>query len=183
VASNSRSELDRRLADVDELILAHASLTGGRVGRPRSRQGAAITRAGIVLLAAAMEAYVEDLFEEAASLLWPGASPAELKALLQDTVGRFNNADVRKTELLYFNLGMPWTLSGIHWQKFSNATFKSALNQLVETRNQIAHGRAQPRAQLQQLRRWKEMVRQYALRLEAAVVLHIQRTTGTPPAW
>jgi len=151
--SHARPELDRRLADIDELIAAHSSLTGGGVGRPRARQGAAITRAGIVLLAAAMEAYVEDLFEEAVPLLWPKASTVDVKALFQDTSRRLNNADVRKTELLYFNLGMPWALSGIRWQKFSNPTFKSALNQLVETRNQIAHGR-QPRARLQQLRRW-----------------------------
>lgn len=111
--SQARIDLNARLADVDELVKAHGLVTGGRVGRPAQRQGAAVTRAGIVLLAAAMEAFVEDLYEEAAKLLWPNASAADRKALFNDTSRRLNNADVRKTELLFFNLGLPWVLGRI----------------------------------------------------------------------
>jgi hypothetical protein len=91
-------------------------------------------------------------------LLWPRAPAAERKALFDDTSRRLNNADVRKTELLYFNVGLPWVLGEISWQKFPNATFKKSLNELVTKRNQIAHGSKRGTVRLGQLRRWKNMV-------------------------
>lgn len=183
MASRARLDLDVRLADVDELIKAHALITGGNVGRPIERKGAAVTRAGIVLLAAAMEAFVEDLYEETARLVWPDASAAELKVLFDNTSQRLNNADVRKTELLFFNLGLPWALEGVRWQKFSNATFKKSLNALVEKRNQIAHGNKQGTARLAQLKSWKALVTNYAIRLEAIAADHVEDVTGGRPNW
>ena len=41
--SQARLDLNARLADVEELINAHRLITGGRVGRPAQRQGAAVT--------------------------------------------------------------------------------------------------------------------------------------------
>jgi len=181
--SQARLDLDARLGDVDELIKAHGLITGGGVGRPAQRQGAAVTRAGVVLLAAAMEGFVEDLYEEAAKILWPNVSAADRKALFDDTSRRLNNADVRKTELLYFNIGLPWVLGHIRWQKFPNATFKKSLDELVTKRNQIAHGNKQGTAQLGQLRRWKNMVTVYSSRLEAVVAGHIETVTGSAPNW
>ena len=180
--SLARSELQTRLADVDELIRAHTVVTGGGTGRPAKRQGAAITRAGVVPLAAAMEGYVEDLFEEAGNLVFAGVTTAQRTELYKQTSKRLNNADSGKTTLLYFNLGCPWILSGIHWQKFSNATFIKALDKLVETRNQIAHGK-RPNVTLPQLRRWKKMLDGYAQRLEAAVAAHVEKMTGVAPGW
>ncbi len=181
--SQARLDLELRLTDVDELIEAHGLITGGRVGRPIERKGAAVTRAGIVLLAAAMEAFVEDLYEETAPLVWPGAATAELKVLFDNTSRRLNNADVRKTELLFFNLGLPWALGDVRWQKFSNVTFKKSLNDLVEKRNQIAHGNKKGTARLAQLKRWKALVKNYSIRLEAIVADHVEDLTGTRPNW
>lgn len=180
--SNALNELKVRLADVDELIQAHTIVTGGGKGKPAKRQGAAITRAGVVLLAAAMEAFIEDLFEEAGNLVFAGLTADERKELYKNTSGKLNNADAFKTNMLYFNLGCPRILSGIRWRKFSNATFIQQLNKFVETRGAIAHGK-RPGVTLPQLRRWKTMVGNYAPRLEIAVAEHVHKMTGAKPAW
>ena len=133
--SNSRNELQRRLRDVDEIIDAHRAITGGGKGKPAQEQGGALTRAGVVLLSAAMEAFVEDLFEEAARLLMPGRTEDEMVSLFKNTSRRLNNADIHKTQMLFFNLGIPWVLENIRWQKFSNNDFKSSVNRLVGARN------------------------------------------------
>lgn len=173
---NAREQLSTRLADVDELIAAHAAITGGRTGRPVKRRGAAITRSGVVLLTAAMEAFVEDLFEDASEQVFAALSAAERKELFKETSQRLHNADVRKTNLLFFNLGAPWILNQVRWQKCSNDQFKSRLTRLVEVRNQIAHGK-QPPIQLQQLRGWKRMVAKYAEVLERIVAAHVQQSS------
>jgi hypothetical protein len=180
--STSLTELQTRLADVNELILAHTVVTGGGPGKPAKRQGAAITRAGVVLLAAAMEAFVEDLFVESGELVFAAVPPADRQKLYEQTSKKLNNADSNKTNLLYFNLGCPWILATIKWKKFSNPTFIARLNKLVENRNQIAHGK-RPNVTLPQLRTWKKMLDGYAPRLEGAVAAHIEKMTGVKPAW
>jgi hypothetical protein len=182
VPSFAKKNLLRRLRDVDEIVTAHFVLTGGHRGRPALRQGAALTRAGVVLLAAAMEAFVEDLFEESARLLMPTRTADELNQLFENTSKRLNVADVHKTNLLYFNLGIQWVLERIRWQKFSNKSFQKTLNKLVETRNQIAHG-SQPGVRLQSLRKWRGFVLRYSQKLEEAMSARIRSVTGSPPAW
>lgn len=180
--SNARAELERRLKDVDELIAAHAALTGGGRGRPAARQGAAISRAGIVLLSAATEAYVEDLFEEAAALIFAAMPAEDRERLYKNTSRKLNNADVHKTELLFFNIGMPWCFGGIAWKKFPNQTVRKEINKLIETRGGIAHGRP-IEVRLQMLKRWKNMVEMLVPRLETKVADHVQTMTGQRPGW
>lgn len=110
--SQASIELTVRLKDVDELVSAHGTVTGGGQGRPAERQGAAITRAGVVLLAAATEAFIEDLFEECAALVFTGMPQADLDRLFKNTSKRLNNADVHKCEMLFFNIGIPLGSSG-----------------------------------------------------------------------
>ena len=112
--------LKKNLLDVDEIIKAHQALTGGGKGKPTGGEGAALTRAGVVLLSAAMEAFVEELFKETVPKLYPKMSVNEQKILFKQTAERLNNADALKTNLLYFNLGCAWVLSDVRWQKFSN---------------------------------------------------------------
>lgn len=182
MATKARMELETRLNDVDELILAHGVITGGRRGRPVLRQGAAITRAGVVLLSAATEAFVEDLFEEAAPKIFRGMSEADFTKLFKNTSRRLNNADVFKTEMLYFNLGMPWALKEIKWQKFSNDSLRTELDKLIRARGGIAHGRATP-VRLQTLKRWKNMVEMLAPRFERKVAEFIYASTNRYPPW
>ena len=96
--SLAHTELHTRLNDVDELVRAHQQLTGGNRGRPADRAGAAVTRAGVVLLAAATESYVEDLFEEAAGLIFHGMSDEDFEKLYKNTSKRFNNATVHNVK-------------------------------------------------------------------------------------
>ena len=180
--SDARRELEARLADVNELFKAHRALTGGGRGRPAQGQGAAITRAGIVLLAAAVEGFVEDLFEETAHLLWPNRPETDLKELFESTSRRFANAKYRRTEILLANLGLAWALGEIRWRKFSNGAFREALDSLINTRNQIAHG-IRPRQNLRSLVRWRRMVEQYATKLEEVLANHVQSVTDKRPPW
>jgi hypothetical protein len=129
------------LKDVEELINAHVSVTGGGPGAPAGRQGAAISRAATVMVYAALEAFIEELFEEAADLVFHGWTDKQRTEFLDQTVKRFNNADVFKTNYLYFNIGIPWVYNGIRWQKFSNDEVLKVVNALVVKRNQIAHGK------------------------------------------
>jgi hypothetical protein len=180
--SNARNKLSNALKDVDELVKAHETVTGGGRGRPRQRQGAAISRAGIVLLAAAFEAFVEDLFEEAADVVYQGWTVDERKAFLKQTARRLNNADVFKTNYLYFNLGIPWVFRDIKWQKFANKTLVREINEMVDTRNKVAHGR-QPAIRLVTLRYWKRMVENLAPRFETKVSAEVKRLSGKDTGW
>ena len=67
LSSDAIRKLSVRLKDVDELLAAHESLTGGNRGRPAQKQGAAVTKAGVVMLTAVFEAFIEDAFERAAT--------------------------------------------------------------------------------------------------------------------
>ena len=180
--SDAHAELQTRLRDVAELIEAHEQLTGGNPGRPADRAGAAVTRAGVVLLAAATESYVEDLFEEAATHIFDGMSEDDFRRLFRNTSKRMNNAAVHNVDMLYFNLGLAWVLSDIRWRKFSNNTFRTELDKLVETRNIISHGRNPP-VRLSMLRRWKNMIQMFAPRLEHKVAEHIEWMTEQRPDW
>lgn len=178
--SNAFQELQERLKDVKELVKAHGALTG--VERGRRHEGAAITRAGVVLLAAATEAYVEELFDESADLIFAVMTQDELSRFKKATSGRLNNADVYKIELLYFNLGCPFVLKNIKWQKCSNDTFKEELNRLIKARNQIAHGKM-PTLNLSSLRKWKRMIDNFAPRLQDRLRDHVEEMTGARPPW
>lgn len=180
--SSARVHLLVALADVDEIINAHVALTGGGRGRPTARQGAAVTRSGVVLLAALFEAFVEDLFEEAADIIYQGWTAAERTQFLKETSERLNNASVFKSNFLYFNLGIPWVFNGIRWQKFTNAIVKAQVDAMVTMRNRIGHG-GQPTVQLRTLRYWRNMIANLAPRFEAKVSAEVSRVCGRPTGW
>lgn len=182
--SRARLELDEALKDIDEIVAAHRALTGGTPGRPQKRQGAAVTRGGVVMLAAAVEAFVEDLYDAAVDAIFAGRPQAQLGDLKARTSGNFRNATTFKIDALYFNVGMAWISETIRWQKFSNAAFLSSMNTLIRQRNAIAHGdRPRPAIRLRQLRAWRRMVANFAVRLERTVADEIAASTGTRPPW
>lgn len=158
-------------------------MTGGGAGKPAGGKGIELTRAATVLLAAALEGFVEDLFDQAVDLIHADRTDSERKKFKKATSGRFGNADVAKTDLLFSHLGYPWIMDRVNWQKFSNSTFKHSLETLVVARNKIAHGRAPDQAQLKKIKDWKNMVERYATKLESLVADHVATTTGTKPAW
>ena len=182
MASTARQTLERSLLDVSEIIDGHGALTGGGRGRPAKRQGQAITRSGVVLLCAAMEQYLENLFKKAAPLIYPTATNDELKRLFSETADKLNHPSIHAVTVMYFSIGMNHPFSNIRWQKMANPVFQRTYNKFLETGGQIAHGR-QPTGRLRTLRSWKTMVELSASRLEQLVANHIEERTGNRPVW
>lgn len=180
--SNARETLIQSLSDVQEVINAHSALNGGGAGRPAQRQGQATTRAGVVLLCAAMEQFLEDLFEEAAPLIYPTATQAELDRLFQGTTRRLNHPGLHQVTVMYFSIGMNHPFNTISWRKMNNASFRNKYDDFLQMRGRIAHGR-RPNVRLQTLRLWKSMVEQLSVGLERLVCEHILRRTGNAPNW
>jgi len=183
MASSARKALRAALADVDALIADHAIVTGGGRGKPAGGRGRELTRAAVVLLAGAVEGFVEDLFNATVDLIHAHRPAAQLKKFKKETSGRLNNADSAKTNALFAQVGLPWVLEGVRWQKFSNDSFIEWLDSLVTMRNKIAHGRAPKRALLVEVKAWRKMTEKYADRLERILAAHIQSVTGSKPTW
>jgi len=67
--SRAFDTLQTRLADVDDLLNAHAVVGGTEPGRRRGLAG--LNRSAVVMLCAHLEGYVEDLFSEALTKMHP----------------------------------------------------------------------------------------------------------------
>jgi hypothetical protein len=136
------------------------------------------------MLAAAIEAFVEDLYDEAVDHVFALRSLAQRNELKARTSANFANATTFKIDALFFNVGMAWITERVRWQKFSNSTFVTSMNALIRLRNAIAHGdRPRPSIRLRQLRAWRRMAENFALRLERLVADQIEHTTGSRPNW
>jgi len=180
--SEAIKNLNVRLSDVDELITAHEALTGGGRGRPAARQGAAVTKAAIVLLTAIFEAFVEDIFERATVDIFPNLANAERRDFLRATSGRLNSVSVKNVNFLYAQVGYPFILDDLSWRGFSNANLKTSIDAMVAARNKIAHGGV-PNVTLSSLRRWKNMVGAFSQRFEDLVLDHAEGWTDIRPNW
>lgn len=182
MASSHREELGSRLRDFDELMAARDLVCPDGRGRPQERQGAAIIRASVVLLSAAFEAYVEELYEEAVDLLFAEASARDRKALKEDTSQRLNNASTFKVNRLFFNVGIPWIMQRqrMRWQKFSNESVRTELDRIIRIRNQVAHGES-PTIRKNTAKRWKGVVERLADRLDLIVSDEVEDKTGKRP--
>lgn len=140
--SQALSTLKVRLHEVDEVVQARDAICPTGAGRPARRRGAAVVRAGTVLLAALFEGYVEDVFDDAVDLLYSSGTDDKRKSLKENTSGKLNNAGPYKVNMLFFNLGIPWIMASnqVRWQGFNNAAVEKALQDLITARNRIAHG-------------------------------------------
>ena len=113
MSSRALEDLQRRLRDVEELMSAREKVVG--TSRGRKWTGGAIVRAGVVMLCAAAEAFVKDLFDEAAGLIF-NMQDEEFKEFRRHTNKRFANIQPFYIDMLYFNLGLPFVLKDIKWQ-------------------------------------------------------------------
>jgi len=102
VPSSALNDFLQNLNVVDEILTAAPG-----PGRPRKGHAGAVVKGGLVHLTAALEAYVEALFEEAVAALWPGWTGARYKKLFESTTERFHNAHQDNTNRLFFNVGLP----------------------------------------------------------------------------
>ena len=181
--SQARRELTLRLKDYEEIMTARDSICSTNAGRPAQKQGAAVLRSAVVMLAAAFEAYVEDVFDAAVDLIYDAATAADRKELKGDTSGKLNNASVFKVNRLFFNLGIPWIMQHdkVRWQKFPNTKVQDTLTKLIAARNSIAHGGNKSVSKPTALR-WKGCIERLADRLDTIVADHVT-TQGKARPW
>ena len=136
----------------------------------------------MVLLSAAFEAYVEELFDDTVDHVFANVSESDRDVLKKDTSERLNNASTFKVNRLFFNVGIPWIMHNqrIRWQKFSNESVCSELNRIIRTRNEVAHG-GSPTIRRRTAVRWKRVIERLADRLDLVVAEEIERQTGSSP--
>lgn len=178
--SAARRTLDGRLLDALELCNAWSAITGGKVGRPAQRQGQAITRAGIVLLCAALEGYVEELFAECVPLLYKAFTPQQIADVYQRTKERMHNPDRATIDALFTAIGVTNIMAQVRWQKCSNKAVTDWLDKFVKARHTIAHGK-HPTLRYSQFKAARGKVALLADRLDAVLAQHVHATTGTKP--
>lgn len=181
MSSSSLQHLSQALGDVDSLIADHPIVTGGGKGAPKARQGAELTRGGTVLLASALEGFVEGLFDEAVDALYKSQSDSRRKEFKHERSGKMHGVSPYKIEMLFSHIGMPWVIDGISWRKFNNASVRDSLQKLTKARNKIAHGDAPKTAQLNKLKSWRNVVERFAKKLDKKVADHVENETGKRP--
>ncbi len=180
--SQAALTLATRLGDFDEILAARDHFCPRGAGRPAQRKGRSLLRAGTVLLAAALEAYVEDIFDAAVDMVFAAATADERKSLKKNTSERLNNASVFKVDLLYFTLGIPWVMQStkLRWRKCSNASVRLTLDAIITTRNKIAHGTdagvTKPKA-----KRWRNFANHFPKRFDEVIADHIEAKTAARP--
>jgi hypothetical protein len=89
-------------------------------------------------LSAALQGFVEDVFEEASErklgTMTPGAS-----AKYKKTWDRWGNPSDQNIIRLFQRLGVEDVFDGVSWQGQGTAALKSNLNHINQVRNRIAH--------------------------------------------
>jgi len=100
-----------------------------------------------------------------------------------DTSGRLNNGTAFKVNRLFFNIGIPWIMNSqqVCWQKLANQRVRDTLDEIVRTRNRIAHGC------LMSVRKpiavsWRGVVERLADCLDSVVGAHVAQRSGNA-AW
>ena len=182
MTSQARIDLTAQLADFDEVMEARDEICPSGAGRPARRRGAACIRGAVLLLAAAFEAYVEDVFNLAVDLLLSDHPHDQRKQLKKNTSGRLNNAEPFKVNMMFFHIGVPWIMghTKLRWQKFNNDSVQSTLKELVLARNTIAHGKPKivrkPTAV-----KWRSFVDRLADKIDEVVADRVEKATGIRP--
>lgn len=176
------TQLTQRLAEIDEIIAARDAICIPGAGKPANDRGAAVLRAGVVLLGALFEEYIEDLFDVAVDIAFASHPVPDRKKLKSNTSGRNNNANVHQVNTLFFNLGIPWIMSHkkCHWQKFTNASVQERLGKMAKARNEVAHGEHR-RVRKADLFAWRWFAENLAGCLDAIVADHLSTITGKRP--
>lgn len=174
--SNAFGVFTNSLATVDEILSAAPG-----PGRPHLGHTGAVVKGALVHLTAALEGYVEAVFEESARALWPNWTAGEYKALFDMTTDKFQNAHEFNTNRLFFNLGFPWIVSTVSWQGFPNASVRGLLADLYRDRGAVAHGRGLARLTKPEMHRRRDLVARYVRELDASISALIGGRVGAAP--
>ena len=170
--SKALSGLTHRLVDVDEILKAHAAVAGAEPGRKRNV--GALNRASVLLLNAHFEGYLEDAFSEALASYGENFDARHLhKSFMNPTPDKIDD---------FFELfGMKRPSRKISWKKASNKNVVAALNELVLTRNKIAHGEKNIAVRKTDVLRYRKYVEGFARTFDDLLCLHILKVSGKVP--
>jgi hypothetical protein len=165
------------LTALDEVINARISLHGGGRGAPAklgdgSREGLALNKACVVLLSAALQSYVEDVFLICSFKAFGRTLIDDELKNYQATWSRWGNPNPGNITTLFRRLGVDDILAGLSWQKQSTAQVKNTLDAINQVRNCIAHGsdikvnKKDFPLHLAHIRRWRNSCEQFGARFD-----------------
>ena len=166
------TSLASRLADADELALLAGSASG------TAEQASA--RASVVLMHAAFEGFVEDLFRECAGLL-VNAADVVLNPLRERPLARFNNPTLPNVDDLFEAVGLSNITTGVQWTGTDEQTVRSDFGQIKTIRHQVAHGTGVPTVPAPLLSRYRDVIIGVAAWLDDRVADFVKSVTGTQP--
>lgn len=170
--SSALDQLHLGLRELDDLEALVQLKTSGSKG-PTAGIVAA-RRAGVLLLNAHFEAYLEDVLQEALSSLNPGLSA--------DSIRRdFTTPRARNIDRLFILLGIEKMSFKHSWQRASNKSVRAAIEELQDARNAVAHGEKEAKATKSDLTRFKGYVLGFAKATDEVVASRIRELTGTRP--
>ncbi|WP_146081131.1 hypothetical protein [Pseudoclavibacter sp. AY1H1] len=181
--STARTRLDIVLADVDAHIAHARSFAAGRRGAPAAvagvkRPGRPFTRAATVLLAGAMEGYVEAVALETAGAM--SFSPQQLSDFKRQ-VDMSHGVTVRHLHQITAVIGLPFVADEIGWNGLSQGGVRQLLVDLSSRRNKIAHGAAPDEARVSDVERWRKLCVRFADELDKKCAAAVQVKTGALP--
>lgn len=146
-------------------------------GRPANVNS--LNQAAILLLSASLEAYIEDVFTEAAKKLLADKVQS-VDTLIERALSTFSNPHSDRIENLFASIGMPAVMSSLSWQKTSNVSVKRRLANYIKLRNQIAHG-TQASIRKSTAVAFSRFVQNFADRFDDQIKQNVQSFTGSPP--
>jgi hypothetical protein len=170
--SKALTALGDRLQDVDQLMAAHEAVGGTDRGRRFDVEG--LNRAGVLMLSAHFEGYVEDLMAEALAAI-------DSQLQVEPLTGSFHNPWPDRIDELFAFLGLDKPSRRISWQRASNTAVRSNLEKLVRTRNRLAHGATGVEVKKHEVTSLRKYVEGFAQRFDDLVRAQVQTLTGTSP--
>lgn len=170
--SNARHQLDAGLKELEDLEAMIQLKTKGKKGpTPGIASG---RRAAVVLLNAHFEAFLADLLQEALSYLNPGLDASSLRRAF--TTPRPKNIDK-----FFKILGIKKLSHEPSWQKAGNKVVRKNIDALQTTRNAIAHGDPNAKAQKADITRFEGYVKGFADAADRIVADRVKALTGKKP--
>ena len=206
MSSRSLEAFTNRLKDVEQLLNAHSALTqfhrarkksenndGGlnkiaevinalvvEPGRGRPAEVEALNRAGVVLLSAHFQGYIDDLLFETAHIVLSG-KVRDIDGLVKLAKPQSANPHPDIIEKMFNSVGVYEVLDDISWQKAKNEVIKKRLSDYIQLRNKIAHGK-QESVSKQKVLQFKKFVEIFTKNLDEIVCQKIKLSTGRD-AW
>ena len=153
-------------------MAAHAAIAGSTRGRKYEVLG--INRAAILMLSSHFEGYLEDLMAEALGAVNPTLHAPIL-------TGGFHNPWPDRIDQLFEFLGLSKPARQISWRKAGNKAVRDNLEDLVGTRNKLAHGTNGVTVYKSDVVRIRKYVMGFAERFDQLVREQVKLLTGSYP--